>query len=84
MLRYDQRPTSIAETQARQAFLNTLTLDVINPLTALKACQAPLTGTSTLVLTYPKGNARSHSKAYQGRSKGFRRGSCRLCREYPS
>jgi len=29
--------TIIAETQARQAFLNTLTTDIIHPLTALKA-----------------------------------------------
>ena len=32
----DLRLTSVLETQARQAFLNTLTLDIINPLTALK------------------------------------------------
>lgn len=29
--------TTIAETQARQAFLNTLTTEIIHPLTALKA-----------------------------------------------
>ena len=40
--RQDLRLTSVLETQARQAFLNTLTLDIINPLTALKVRDALL------------------------------------------
>lgn len=62
--KYDPRPTSVIETQARQAFLNTLTVDVINPLTTLKVNKNYFSlDRVPLVLTYPKGNAGSHTKA---------------------
>jgi hypothetical protein len=43
-LQQDLRLISVPETQARQAFLNTLTIDIINPLTALKVDDALLAG----------------------------------------
>jgi hypothetical protein len=42
--RYSTLTHSI-ETQARQAFLNTLTVDIINPLTALKVSEVLLAET---------------------------------------
>lgn len=43
-LQQDLRLICVLETQARQAFLNTLTIDIINPLTALKVNDALLAG----------------------------------------
>ncbi len=75
-LQGELRLTIVLETQARQAFLNTLIVDIINPLTALKASDELLAGLGIWTLTYSKGNARPHTKADQRRSQGFRLGPC--------
>jgi hypothetical protein len=45
---------SIVETQVRQAFLNTLIVDIINPLTALKVSEILFAGSSIFVSKLPK------------------------------
>jgi hypothetical protein len=73
-LQQDLKLISVLETQARQAFLNTLTVDIINPLTALKVNDAVLAGLGILDSNLSKGNARPHTKADQRRSQGFHLG----------
>lgn len=62
-LQQDLGFTSVLETQARQAFLNTLTIDIINPLTALKVSDGILAGLGIVGSNLSKGNARPHTKA---------------------
>jgi hypothetical protein len=47
-LQRELRLTIVLETQAREAFLNTLTVDIINPLTTLKASDELLAGLGIL------------------------------------
>lgn len=61
-LEQDLKLISVPETQARQAFLNTLTIDIINPLTALKVGDALLAGLGILDSNLSK---RKHKTAHE-------------------
>jgi len=65
-LQQDLRLISVLETQARQAFLNTLTIDIINPLTALKVNDALFAGLGILDSNLSK---RKRKTAHESGSK---------------
>jgi hypothetical protein len=69
-LQQDPKLISDLETQARQAFLNTLTVDIINPLTALKVNDAFLAGLGILDSNLSK---RKRKTAHESGSKKISR-----------
>lgn len=69
-LQQDLRLISVLETQARQAFLDTLTTDIINPLTALKVNDELLTGLDILDSNLSK---RKRKTAHESGSKKISR-----------
>jgi hypothetical protein len=69
-LQQDLRLISVLETQAREAFLNTLTIDIINPLTALKVSDALLAGLAILDSSLSK---RKRKTAHENGSKKISR-----------
>lgn len=69
-LQQDLRFISVLETQVRQAFLNTLTIDIINPLTALKVNDKLLAGLDILDSNLSK---RKHKTAHESGSKKISR-----------
>jgi hypothetical protein len=71
----DSNLISISETQARQAFLNTLIVEIINPLTALKVSEILLVGSGIFVSKLPK---RKRKIAHESGSKKISRVPPRL------
>ena len=64
---------NIAESKSRQAFVNTLDVDILKPLTTLKVGRRLLIGITVLVLTgYSIGIAGADAKAAHGRIKEIR------------
>jgi hypothetical protein len=66
----DSNLISIVETQVRQAFLNTLIVDIINPLTALKVSEILFAGSRIFVSKPPK---RKRKIAHESGSKKISR-----------
>ena len=65
--------SNVAESKARQVFVNTLDVDILKPLTALKVSQGFLIRITTLFLTGQSlGIAGPDTKAAQGRIKEIR------------
>ena len=62
---------SVVETQARQAFLNTLMVDIINPLTALKVSEVLLAGSGIFGSKPPE---RKRKIAHESGSEKISRG----------
>jgi hypothetical protein len=67
------------ETQARQAFLNTLTIDVINPLTALKETQDR---TRKRIKEDLKNSASAHTEYAENTLPKLKRAYIKKCQEF--
>lgn len=83
ILRCSHKLTAHKEAQSRQAFLSALTVDVINPILALKV-RTSCKHLRWISHQFDIGNTRSDSEAYSRRHKGLNPSPSRLPRERPS